>query len=411
MKAAIITIGDEILIGQTIDTNSAWIGHHLHQLGIEIIENCSIQDKAQEIRETVDRLFKKSNFIIVTGGLGPTNDDITKETLTDYFGDELKMNEKVLGKIEDYFKKANKPMLEVHKSQALLPSKARVLENSLGTAAGMWFKDGEKNLISLPGVPYEMRQLITDTLPVIQEEFNIAAYYQRTVHFQGIVESTLADENSEFEKECCAQGIGMAYLPSVGIVRIRLTGKPEQKEEIDQRIEQIGSKYPKYCFGYDDINLAQAVGGLLSTKNVTVGTVESCTSGALAAKITSISGSSNYFMGSIVSYANRIKSDMVGVSMDDLIQYGAVSQQVVESMAKNGRKKLNVDYCISTSGIAGPGGGTPEKPVGTIWIAVDSEKGTFSRRFNFRHNRERNLESTVVYALNFLRRVMLDLQS
>lgn len=411
MKAAILTIGDEILIGQTVNTNATYIGHQLHRVGIDVERNLTIKDQEVEIVSAVDELMQVTDLIIVTGGLGPTNDDITKETLTSYFGDELIMNEEVLQKLEDWFSKADRNMLDVHRQQAMLPANAKILINSLGTASGMWWEKDGKSLISLPGIPYEMKQLMLDLLPQFEKEFHLQSYYQRTIHFQGIVESKLADENSELEEQLRSAGIGFAYLPSPGIVRIRLSGPPDQSVKINDSIIALKEKYPKHCFGLDETNLATAIGQLLLKRKQTVGTVESCTAGALAARFCSISGSSTYFMGGIVSYDNRIKIEQAGVDSSLIEQHGAVSQEVVEAMAIGGRERLKTDFVISTSGVAGPTGGTPDKPVGTVWIGIATPSAVYSKRFHFRHNRARNIESTIVFGMNFLRRVILGLES
>ena len=411
MKAVIITIGDEILIGQTVDTNSNWIGARLNEIGIPVVEMITISDEKLHIIDALERAMKMAKLVIITGGLGPTNDDITKEVLTDFFDDELVLNEEIVKRIQNYFRSYNRPMLDVHTKQAMLPKHARILKNDLGTASGMWFKQGEHHVISLPGVPYEMKGLMEKITASLINEFDLEKIYHRTVLFQGIGESTIADEISDFERESRAMGIKVAYLPSVGIVRIRLTGSTNLKAEIDSRIQRLADLFPKHAFGFENDSLSSVIGKLLREKKCTLGTIESCTGGSLAEHITAVPGASDYFVGSIISYDNRIKRDLAGVSEYDLDNFGAVSQQVVESMAKNGRLKLGTDYTIATSGIAGPTGGTPEKPVGTVWIGIDCNKGTFSKVFHFKHNRERNIESTVVFALNFLRRIILGLES
>ncbi len=409
MNAHIITIGDEILTGQTLDTNSKYISTELNKIGIKILQIQSIPDHKENIIKALDTSLEETQLIILTGGLGPTNDDITKKVLSEYFKDELVLNNEVLNDIESYFNQANIELLEVNRQQALLPSKARIIRNDLGTASGMWFRKDDKNVISLPGVPYEMVGLIDKIIPLLSTQFKTADYYHRTILFQGIVESKLAIEIKEIEKECYSKGINLAYLPTTGIVKVRFTGLQNHKGYINQLIDKLKFDLAKWLYGEEPHSLESIVGKLLKDNNSTLSTVESCTSGGLAKRITSVAGSSAYFEGSIVSYSNEIKSDLVGVPEAILNKYGAVSKEVIELMAENGRKKLKTDYCISTSGIAGPDGGTKEKPVGTVWICIATKDETYSKRFNFRQNRDRNIESTIVFALNFLRRIMLKL--
>lgn len=407
-KASIITIGDEILVGQTIDTNSAWIAAQLNLLGISVNEIISISDKTDAIEEALTRELSRSNLVFITGGLGPTQDDITKKTLTDYFNDELVVNTNVLRRIEDYFNSMKRPVLEVHRMQAALPKKARIIENQLGTASGMWFKKDGASVISLPGVPYEMKGLMEQILPILKTEYPLGDFYHKTILLQGIGETTLAQNIADIETECRNSGIGVAYLPSPGIVKLRLSGTSLQKEKIETYLHAIRNSHAEFAFGQESDTLESVIGNLLRKSKSTVGSVESCTGGALAAKLVSVSGSSDYYKGSMVSYAYELKENMVGVDPNLINKHGAVSQECVEAMAQNGLKLLNVDYCVATSGIAGPAGGTLEKPVGTVWIAIASKEAVRSKVYYFKHNRERNIELTVVYALNMLRRKLLN---
>ncbi|MBL7897175.1 MAG: CinA family nicotinamide mononucleotide deamidase-related protein [Crocinitomicaceae bacterium] len=407
IKASIITIGDEILVGQTIDTNSAWIAQQLYTAGISIQEIISISDKADVIKESLDRELNKSDLVFITGGLGPTQDDITKSTLTEYFKQELILYPGILEKVKHMFASANKPFLEVNRLQAMLPDKARIIENDLGTASGMWFKQDGKSVISLPGVPYEMKGLMEKIIPALITEYGIQEFYHKTILFQGIGESQLSMEIAGDEKKCREQQISVAYLPSPGIVKIRLTGSKNQIPIIQNQISEWQKKFPQLCFGTENDTLEIVIGQLLRAAGKTLSTVESCTGGALSARIVSVAGSSDYYQGSVISYANAVKEKIAGVNPDTLRKFGAVSQQTVEEMASNGKRVLGTDYCISTSGIAGPDGGTPEKPVGTVWIAIATPDHVYSKNFLFKHNRERNIELTVVYALNFFRRVFL----
>jgi nicotinamide-nucleotide amidase len=411
MNSHIITIGDEILVGQTVDTNSTYIAQQLNSIGVAVSEIQSIKDDESAIKNALFNALKKNKLIIITGGLGPTNDDITKNVLTNYFNDELVLYPNVLERIQSYFKKFNKPFLEVNKHQAMLPKHAKIIDNDLGTAPGMWWTtEGDKEVISLPGVPYEMKGLINKIIPELQAKYQLGELFHHTILFQGIGEAKLADLLKDKEAEIRQKGITVSYLPSVGQVKLRLTGKQIQKNYILDQLKQIQQDFIKYCFGEQDETLEEVLGQLLLKTKSTLGTVESCTGGALAAKIVSVPGSSAYYHGSFISYTNTLKHKLVGVDKNLIEQHGAVSQPVVESMAKNGVKKFGVDYCISTSGIAGPTGGTTQKPVGTIWIGLASKDKVWSKVFHFGHTRQRNIESTVYYAMNFLRRIILEIE-
>lgn len=407
MQVDIITIGDEILIGQTIDTNSAWLGKKMNELGFSIRQITSISDTQNAIERAVESSLENADLVFVTGGLGPTKDDITKSVLTSFFEDELVLYPHIAEEIESYFTSVGKPFLEVNKQQAMLPKKAVIIKNDAGTASGMWFKKENKHLISMPGVPYEMKGIIERIIPHLEEEFNLGDFYHKTIHLQGIGESSLADQIKDIEEELVEEKISIAYLPSIGIVKIRLTGRSQQEDSIANYLDKIKSRFPANYFGTGETTLQASLGHLLKEKNLTIGTVESCTGGAIAQRIVSTAGSSAYFEGSIISYSYDLKEELVNVNHNDLWEHGAVSQTVVEQMALGGLKRLGVDVCISTSGIAGPEGGTEDKPVGTVWVGIATKNNVYSKKFQFKHNRERNIESTVVYGLNFVRRVIL----
>jgi len=410
MKAQIITIGDEILVGQTVDTNSTFIAQKLNELGINVSEIRSITDTEAHIISSLNDALTINEIVIITGGLGPTNDDITKNVLVKYFNDELIIYPEILEKVKNFFKRFNKPFLEVNYHQAMLPKKADIILNDQGTASGMWFNIDGKVVVSLPGVPYEMKALMLKVVGMLKDKFSVGNLYHQTLLFQGIGEGYLANEILDWEKNNREKGISVAYLPSVGLLKVRLTGHINQTEDINESLKALEERYKKYVFGYNEDNLAEKVGALLKQSRKTLGVVESCTGGALASKIVSIAGSSDYFNGGIISYTNILKEKLVGVKKDTINNFGAVSQQTAEEMATNGLNKLNVDYCISITGIAGPGGGSEEKPVGTVWIAV-AEKGIVSSKmFNFGHSRTNNIKSTVNYALNYLRRIILKLE-
>lgn len=406
MKAEIISIGDELLIGQTINTNASWLGQECSQIGIRIIQVTTISDDADLIKEAINNAVRKSDLIIITGGLGPTTDDITKATLCDYFNTELEIHLPTLQRIEEFFSKRNRPMLDVNIRQAELPKSCEILENINGTAAGMWFDHHGKVIVSLPGVPYEMKGIMTnEVFPRLKERFTLKGIYHKTMLTQGLGESFLAEQIKSWETEIKEQGFGLAYLPSPGMVKLRLTsyeGK-SREEEIKAYFKVLEDRMPQFIYGFDNDELAGVLGKVLREQKLTIGTVESCTGGAIAAKITSISGASDYFKGSLITYSNELKEKFAHVNSDTIEKFGAVSQEVVEEMAIKGRVELDVDACISVSGIAGPDGGTNEKPVGTVWIAIATKNRTFSKKFLFGDHRDRNIQMTVLTALNLAR--------
>ncbi|MEN9440043.1 MAG: hypothetical protein RLZ33_119 [Bacteroidota bacterium] len=406
MRAEILSIGDELLIGQTINTNASWLGQECSKLGIRIVHVTTISDEKQLIKDAVDEAFKRADLVLVTGGLGPTKDDITKYTLCEYFDSELEIHIPTLQRIEAFFSKRNRPMLDVNIRQAELPKKCTILENVNGTAAGMWFEKDGKILISMPGVPYEMKGIMMEqAFPRLQEKFALKALYHRTLMTQGIGESFLADQIQEWENEVREKGLGLAYLPSPGMVKLRLTSYEGESraEEIDAYFKQLEERFPNYVYGKEDETIQLVLGRLLREKKMTIGTVESCTGGSLAQTMVSVAGASDYFQGSFLTYTNELKNRLVDVSKHDLDTVGAVSREVVEQMAKNGREKLGVDICISTSGVAGPDGGTEELPVGTIWIGIATKDKVSAKKFQFGDHRERNIQMTVLTALNLVR--------
>jgi nicotinamide-nucleotide amidase len=406
MKAELISIGDELLIGQTINTNASWLGQELSMRGIKVENGVVISDDKTAIENAVDIAIKRADVVIITGGLGPTKDDITKHTLCAYFDTELEINPEVLARVEKFFKDRGRPMLDVNIQQAALPKKAKVLHNYHGTASGMWFEKDGSVVISLPGVPYEMKGIMNDEVfPKLKEKFGVSSVFHKTILFQGIGESFLADQIQEWENKVREEGLSLAYLPSPGIVKLRLTSFKgvEDESKIDEYFQVLKTQFPTHYFGDGQVTLSEVVGDLLRDKKKTVGTVESCTGGSLAASFVSIPGSSDYFQGSFLTYSNELKMKLVNVSSEDLERVGAVSEEVAKQMAENGRKALGVDYCLATTGIAGPDGGTEEKPVGTVWIAVASENGVKAKKFLFGNHRQRNIDMTVLTALNMLR--------
>lgn len=411
-KASVLTIGDELLIGQTINTNAAWIGRELALVNIRVTKSLTISDEKSDIIAAIDLLLKDSNIIIITGGLGPTKDDITKYTLAEYFSMKLKRNQEVLEKIEDFFKIRGREMLEVNRQQADLPENCRVIENKSGTASGMWFEKDGKIIISMPGVPYEMKSMMSEVvIPDLVKIFKPVAVYHRTILTQGMGESFLADILKYWENDLRSKGHSLAYLPSPGIVKLRVSsgGKDvnELKLIVDDYCEKLYEIIPEWIYGEGDDLLEALVGKLLTNKKMTLSTAESCTGGYISHLITSVSGSSTYYMGSVVSYSNEIKTNQLKVDEKLFSTVGAVSKEVVEQMALGVMEKLKTDYSIAVSGVAGPDGGSEEKPVGTVWIAIGTPSGLVSKKYLFENNRERNIRRAALTSLNMLRKILI----
>ena len=413
INASIITIGDELLIGQTIDTNSAWMGQQLNKEGIWVKRRVAVGDVWDDIWNTLDEESKQADIIFITGGLGPTADDITKPLLCKYFGGKLVVDEGALQNVKDIFTKyLNRPLLEVNIKQAEVPDVCTVIQNKRGTAPGMMFKKEGKIFISLPGVPNEMKGMMEDfVLPQLPAFFELPAVVHRTLLTAGIGESFLAERISEFETSL-PKHIKLAYLPNYGMVRLRLTTSGKNKEaittDINNLFKELQQQVADVMVVNEDISLQEAVGKLLKEKGETVTTAESCTGGYIAHLISSIAGSSAYFNGGIVSYANDVKQSLLGVQESTLTKYGAVSDETVIEMAKGALRSIPSDYSVAVSGIMGPGGGSDEKPVGLVHIAVANKNKVVSQQLHFRFNRDRNIELTAVNALIMLRKFMLD---
>lgn len=406
MNVEVISIGDELLIGQTVNTNASWIGAELARRGFFIKNGVTITDDKDAILEALETAQNRADIVVITGGLGPTKDDITKHVLCDYFETELELHEDILERITEFFKARGREMLEVNRQQAFLPKSARIFENRKGTASGMLFYKNGVLFMSLPGVPYEMKHICSEHFfPFLEERFKTKGLYFETVHLQGIGESFLADRIADIEMEIREKGLGLAYLPKPGIVRIRVSGEKTEENQllIRQYIDQIAERLPQYTFTDCDEDISVVIGKLMKEKGLTLGSVESCTGGRIANEIVSVPGSSAYYQGSVLSYTNELKHELVGVDEQLFSAVGAVSEEVVRQMAEKGRKKLGVDYCLSTSGIAGPDGGTDEKPVGTVWIGVAGPDRTIAKKFLFGDDRGRNIEKTMLTALNLLR--------
>lgn len=408
VNAAIITIGDELLIGQTIDTNSAFIAQQLNHIGIWVKRRVAIGDVKEEILAALFEQARDCQVIIITGGLGPTADDITKPTLCEYFDARLVVNEGALQNVKDIFTRLNRPLIARNLTQAEVPDACTVLPNNRGTAPGMWFEKDNRIYVSLPGVPNEMKGLMMDSvLPKLKEQLELPAVIHRTLLTSGIGESTIADVLVDFENNLPAH-IKLAYLPAYGLVRLRLTSRGSRREslekELDEYFDRLKPLVKEWMIASEDISLEEAVNRLLKEKNKTVSTAESCTGGYIAHLITSRPGSSAIYNGSVVSYANEVKKELLGVKKETLENYGAVSEQTVLEMAKGALDSMHTDFAIATSGIMGPDGGSAEKPVGTVWIAVASRQRTKTIKPFFRFDRERNIEMTAHTALTLLYR-------
>lgn len=401
MKAFIITIGDEILLGQILDTNSRYAAEALARIGIDTVGMQTISDEPSAIKQAVDSALKAADVVLVTGGLGPTKDDVTKKTLADYFGTKLVFNEQVYQWVQDVLAHYGRTSInEYNKSQAWLPENCIALHNQKGTASGMWFERDGKILISLPGVPFEMEYLLTaETLPRLKNRLagDLVQYKMLTVF--DVPESELAIDLNNFEEELPPQ-LKLAYLPSPGYVRLRLTAK--EAAPLEEQWEKLKAALAGKRFTETGTQPEDYFAREIAKLGVTIATAESCTGGNVAHLITQVPGASAYFLGGIVSYANEVKINVLGVSADDLKKYGAVSEPVAVQMARGARKVTGADYAVSTTGIAGPDGGTPQKPVGTVWIGIAGPNEAYAREFHFASTRERNIAKASFKALELL---------
>ncbi|HEY8387109.1 MAG TPA: competence/damage-inducible protein A, partial [Parasegetibacter sp.] len=410
--ASIITIGDELLIGQTIDTNSAWMAQELNKIGIWVKRRVAVGDSWNDIRDALNEESKQSQIILITGGLGPTADDITKPLLCEYFGGKMVVNEEKLQHVKYLFEEVLKrPLLERNLKQAEVPDVCKVLLNERGTAPGMVFEKDNRLYISLPGVPYEMKGLMTnDVLPMIQKRFPLLTIIHRNLVTAGIGESFLAEKIQDIE-ESLPENIKLAYLPNFGMVKLRLTGTGSNREETESAIEkyflQLKERLRELVVTDQDLPLEQVVLELLKKNNMSLGTAESCTGGYLAHLITSIPGSSVVFRGSVVSYANDVKEKVLGVPDRVLNEHGAVSELTVKAMVNGALEQLRADVVIATTGIMGPGGGTTNKPVGMVWIGVGNKERVSTRLLQLRYDRSTNIQITAANSFNLLRQFIL----
>lgn len=405
--AEIIAIGDEILIGQTVNTNSAWIGQRMSEAGIPVKRAIVISDDPTEIAASLEEALQRADIVLITGGLGPTRDDLTKNTLAQFFGSTLVRDDQVTQDILKLLASRNVPMIDLNLDQALVPNNCRVIRNANGTAPGMWFEKDQQVIVSMPGVPYEMKVMMDEqVIPALLSAFKVPAIVRKTIMTTGIPESKLAASIADWELSL-PEGVSLAYLPSPGIVKLRLSVSGENQMKLRQLInnlaDQLVTIIPEAVFGYDDLTLEEVVGVLLRERKQTVATAESCTGGTLASLITRVPGSSDYYKGSIVAYANEIKTTFLKVPGEMIQAHGAVSYEVVERMATNISDIFAVDYAVAISGIAGPAGGTTDKPVGTTWIGVASDDGVKSACYQMGEHRERTIHKAALAGLNLLR--------
>ena len=411
-QATIITIGDELLIGQVIDTNSAWMAQELNKAGIRVCRRVAVGDVWDEIWQALDEESKHADIILITGGLGPTADDITKPLLCKYFGGQLVTDEKALDNVKYLFETVfRRPLTDRNIKQAEVPDVCTVVQNKRGTAPGMWFEKNGKIFMSMPGVPHEMKGMMADdVVPRLQKHFSFPHIIHRTLVTFGIGESMLADLIQGFE-EALPEHIKLAYLPNYGMVRLRLTTSGTDKDAVEKEVNglfaQLQVLVKEYLIANEDETMQDAVTKKKIQRKQTVSTAESCTGGYIASLITAKAGASNYYDGSVVSYSYKAKEDLLGVDKNILETLGAVSEEVVIQMAKGALKNIGTDYTIAVSGIMGPGGGTGEKPVGTVWVAVGNNKNIITQKFHFRFDRERNIALTAMNALNLLRKFIL----
>ena len=410
-EASIITIGDELLIGQTIDTNSAWMAQELNRIGIWVQRRVAVGDRWEDIWKALDEEAAHSRIILITGGLGPTADDITKPLLCQYFGGKMVTDPQAEANVRHIFEMLKRPMLDRNLRQADVPDVCTVIQNKRGTAPGMWFEKNDRIFVSMPGVPHEMKGMMThDVIPKLLERFDVSPVLHRTLLTAGIGESFLAERISEFEA-MLPKNIKLAYLPSYGMVKLRLTAmgdRPGLEAELEAEFDMLKQQVTDVMVVDEDKTLPQVVADLLLARGQTLATAESCTGGYIAHLFTSIPGISECFQGGIISYSNTMKETQLGVRAETLKAHGAVSRETVLEMAKGARLAAGSDFAIATSGIMGPGGGSPEKPVGTVWVGLAGKDREAASHFQFRFDRMRNIELTAMHGLNALRKFILE---
>jgi nicotinamide-nucleotide amidase len=406
MLAEIITIGDEILIGQIVDTNSAWMAHELNNIGIRVKQISSVSDDRQHILTALSEASKRADIILITGGLGPTKDDITKKTIADYFGVKLVENKDALDNVLNIFARYNRPLLEVNRLQAQVPENCEIILNKNGTAPGMWFNAGGKIYVSMPGVPHEMMYMMEeDVIPKLKSSLKLPVIIHKTILTVGEGESFLAESIADIE-DSLPSYIKLAYLPKLGQVRLRLSGYGEDeailKQKVNEFAEKIITRVANVVAAEEDIPIEKAILNYMADKGLTLSVAESCTGGYISHLITQHAGSSKVFFGGAVSYSYELKESILGVKSETLTEFGAVSEETATEMVKGALLNFKSDYALAVTGIAGPDGGTPEKPVGTVWIAVASVHKIVVKKLTFGNKRKQNIERTAISALNML---------
>lgn len=406
-KAEIITIGDEILYGHIIDTNSQWMSRELDNIGIKVIRKTTIGDQREDLLSAFTEAEKRADVVLITGGLGPTNDDLTKPCLAEFFNCKLAFHPQALEEVKDFFESKGMALTEINKQQAALPECCTFLSNKIGTAPGMWFERVGKVFVSMPGIPKEMQLLMQkEVLPRLGDFFATDIIYHKTVKTIGIGESWLSEKIGSWEQHL-PDHISLAYLPSLGQVKLRLTAIGENqdllKAQVEEKINDLHALIGKYIFGYNNDKIEQTVGRMLLERSMTLAAAESCTGGYLSHLITSVPGSSKYYRGSVIPYHNDHKIELLGVDPQTLANHGAVSEQTVIEMSNNVRERFKSSIGVATSGVAGPDGGTPEKPVGTVWIALADGHDTITKKLQLWKDRDINIKATAIAVLNMIR--------
>jgi len=405
--AELLTIGDELLYGQIVDTNSQWMSVELDKIGVKVIRKTTVGDVEEEIFTAFAEAEKRADVILITGGLGPTSDDLTKPMLAEYFNCELVINEEALAEVTEFFKSRGRELTELNRQQAALPAACKKITNPVGTAPGMWFDKGDKVFMSMPGVPHEMKKMMTEhVLPRIAKKYQLPVIHHKLIRTIGIGESFLAEKIADFEKSL-PDHIKLAYLPSLGEVKLRLTcfgdSLPQLQSEANALTEKLQEHIGQFIYGYGEEPIEVVIGKILREKQLTLSIAESCTGGYLSHLITSVPGSSEYFLGSMIPYAYEIKMRQLGVKPETLEKYGAVSEPTIIEMANIVRAKFNTDIGVATSGIAGPGGATPDKPVGTVWIAYSDRHHTVTKKLQLSKDRMINIRMASMAVLNLIR--------
>lgn len=405
--AELLTIGDEILYGQIVDTNSQWMSVELDKLGIKVIRKTTVGDQEEEILTAFAEAQNRADIILITGGLGPTSDDLTKPCLAKFFNCEMKLHEEALVEVTEFFKSRGRELTDINRQQAVLPVCCEKITNAIGTAPGMWFENDEKTFMSMPGVPHEMKRMMTEqVLPRLQKKYTLPVIYHKVIRTIGQGESFLAEKIVDWEK-ALPPHVKLAYLPSLGDVKLRLTSFGNSQEllqqETNELIEKLKTRIGQFIYGYDDDPIEVVIGKMLRERKLTLAIAESCTGGYLSHLITSIAGSSDYFLGSMIPYAYEVKMRQLGVKPETLERYGAVSEPTIIEMANIVRAKFNTEIGVATSGIAGPGGATPDKPVGTVWIAYSDKHKTVTKKLQLTKDRAINIRLASMAVMNLIR--------